>query len=138
MKLVAMETKDIHQEIFFKASPLDIYELLMDPYKHAELVGSTAEIDNREGGKFNIYDGYITGTNVKLVPGKEIIQKWRAEEEGWPFDYFSDLTFIMKAENGGTKLTMTQTGIPSECTDAIGEGWHEFYWTPMHEIMEDL
>jgi activator of HSP90 ATPase len=109
----------------------------MDPYKHAELVGSSAEIDNREGGKFDIYDGYITGTNVRLVPGKEIVQKWRAEEDNWPIDHYSDLTITLKAENEGTRLTMIQKGVPAVHAEDIGSGWYEYYWNPLHEIIEE-
>ena len=62
----AMRTRTIRQTVSFKASPHDVYELLLDPRKHAAFTGSTAKISRRVGGSFSVFDGYAAGKNKVL------------------------------------------------------------------------
>jgi len=131
---VAMETKNLRQTAVFKAKAKAVYELLMDAQKHAALAGDEATVISRKvGGKFNI-GGYIEGTNLELVPGQRIVQSWRYED--WPKGHYSKTTFAFKEENGKTKMTFTQVGIPAQFYEDIKQGWVDYYWTPMKEIFE--
>jgi uncharacterized protein YndB with AHSA1/START domain len=132
-----MKTKDIHQEVHFKAKPMEIYNALMDSKKHAEFTGADADIVARVGGHFKVHGGYINGQNLELVPGKKIVQSWNAEEEYWPVDYYSKVTFELKAEKGGTVLNFTHEGVPVEHFDEIVDGWQTYYWEPMQEMLEE-
>jgi activator of HSP90 ATPase len=132
-----MKTRTIRQTVFFKATPHEVYEALMDPRKHAEFTGGRAVISRKVGGKINIYDGYITGENIELVPDKKIVQLWKPDEgDCWPSDHYSKATFALKAEKSGTRLTFTQTGVPVDCGDRFDTGWKENYWGPMKEMFE--
>lgn len=82
-----MKTKTINQEILIKnAEPHQIYEIIMDSVKHADLISSTAEISREIEGKFSVYDGYITGKNIELVPDKKIVQqcRFKKSDNNWP------------------------------------------------------
>ena len=129
-----MKTKTLKQKVNFKASPHDVYELIMDSKKHAEFTNSKVKIIKKIGNKFSAYDGYIEGINLKLVPDKEIVQKWRANH--WPQGYFSKATFLLKKSKDGTVLTFTQTGIPAEDYESKRTGWIEHYWEPMKKMLE--
>src|SRR5579862_2239425 len=59
----------IVQEETFDAAPMDVYEALVDPAKHAQFTGSTATGEPVEGGAFTAWDGYIEGRHERLVPG---------------------------------------------------------------------
>jgi len=136
-ELQRMKTRTIRQTVFFEASPHDVYEALMDSRKHAKFTGGKAVVSRKIGGKIDIYDGYITGENVELVPDKKIVQLWRPEEgDCWPSDHFSKATFALKAEKRGTRLTFTQSGVPVECGDRFDIGWSEHYWEPMRQMLE--
>lgn len=132
-----MKTRTIRQRITFKATPKEIYELLMDPRKHAEFTGGKCTISRRVGGKISIYDGYITGKNVELVPDRKIVQLWKPEEDCWPADHFSKATFLMRETKQGTELLFTQTGVPVECGDRFDTGWKDNYWNPMKEWLKN-
>ena len=70
-----MKTVSVNQTVVIKGtSPHDLYEILMDSKKHAKLVNSTAEISREKGGKFKVYDGYISGTNLELIADTKIVQ----------------------------------------------------------------
>ncbi len=129
-----MKTKTINQTVTFNATPHEVYEMLMDSKKHAELVGASARITKKVGAKFSIYDGEIEGENLELVPDKKIVQSWRYND--WPESHFSKATFLLEESGGGTKLTFTQTDVPENKYEDVAQGWHDYYWQPMKEILE--
>jgi activator of HSP90 ATPase len=128
-----MNTKTIRQSVTFRATPHDVYEIIMDPKKHSKLIGSRASIDNKVGGKFSVYDGDIEGVNLELVPDQKIVQSWRYSD--WPAGHYSTATFALKKVSRGTQLTFTQTGVPEERYEDVAQGWHDYYWTPMKEML---
>jgi activator of HSP90 ATPase len=129
-----METKIVKQTATFKASPHEVYEALMDSKKHAKFTGDKATISRKIGGKFSTFDGYSEGINLELIPDNKIVQTWRASD--WPEGHYSKVTFSFKEIPGGTRLTFTQTGVPAKQYDDISQGWRDYYWAPMKEILE--
>jgi activator of HSP90 ATPase len=127
-----METKTIKQSATFDASPHTVYEMLMDSKKHSVLMGDEAKISRKIGGKFNV-GSYIEGVNLELVPDQKIVQTWRYED--WPKGHFSRATFSLKARDGKTRLTFTQSDVPVKFYEDIKQGWIDYYWTPMKEML---
>ena len=126
--------KNIRQTVTFKASPHEVYEALMDEKKHAVFIGSDARISRKVGGKFVIYEGDIDGKNLELVPDKKIVQSWRYSD--WPEGHYSTITFAFEAVDKGTRLTFTQTGVPEDKYEDIKQGWKDYYWQPMKQMLE--
>ena len=81
-----MKTKTIRQTIAFKASPMDVYNMIMDSRKHQSLSGEKAAIGKKVGDRFTAWGAHISGFNLVLKPGEKIVQAWRAT--GWWRDYF--------------------------------------------------
>lgn len=129
-----MKTKAIRQSVTIKASPHEVYEALMDEEKHATFTGGEAVIVREVGGEFSTYDGYASGETLALAPDEKIVQKWRAGD--WPAGHFSKATFTLKKVNGGTRLSFTQTGVPEEQYEDIKQGWTDYYWKPMKNMLE--
>jgi activator of HSP90 ATPase len=129
-----METKTVKQSVTIKVSPHDVYEALMDSRKHAQFTGDKASISRKVGGKFSVFDGYSEGTNLELIQDTKIVQAWRASD--WQEGHYSKVTFSLKEVEDGTRLTFRQTGIPAEQYDDIAQGWRDYYWTPMEEMLE--
>jgi len=129
-----METRKIKQSVTFKASPHDVYEALMDSKKHTKFTGGKASISWEVGGKFSAFDGYAEGVNLQLMPDKKIVQSWRASD--WPEGHYSEVTFLFKENEGGTNLIFSQTGVPEEQYDDVSQGWRDYYWAPMKEMLE--
>lgn len=129
-----MKTKTIRQTVTFKASPHDVYETLMDSRKHARLAGGNASVSRKVGGRFSILDGQIEGVNLELVPDEKIVQTWRMDD--WPEGHYSKATFQFEEVGGKTKMTFVQTGVPEEFCEDIKQGWKDYYWTPMKEILK--
>ncbi len=129
-----MKTRTIKQSATFKASPHEVYEALVDSRTHSVFTGSKASISRKIGGKFTAYDGYIEGVNLELVPDQKIVQSWRGSD--WPEGHYSKATFSLKKVEGGTRLTFTQTDVPTEQYDPISQGWRDYYWKPMKEMLD--
>jgi len=129
-----MKTKTINQTVTFKASAHEVYETLMDAKKHAELVGDEAKISKKVGAKFRIYGGEIEGVNLELVPDKKIVQSWRYSD--WPKGHYSKATFLLEESKGSTKLTFTQAEVPEALYEDVSQGWKDYYWQPMKELLE--
>jgi activator of HSP90 ATPase len=132
-----MDKSTIQQTVTFSATPMEIYDLLMDGEKHAAFTGAAVLIDPVVNGKFDVFEGYCRGYNIELVPGKKIVQAWRFDEEGWPEDHYSTCTFLLERDPAGTKLSFTQTGVPSQHFDVLNEGWEEYYWEPLRLYLEE-
>jgi uncharacterized protein YndB with AHSA1/START domain len=124
----------IGQTVFFKASPEDVYDALLDPKKHAEFTGSPATTSHDEGASFTAWGDYITGKNLELVKGKKIVQEWKTSE--WPDGYpVSRLELILTAKNGGTQLEMIHSNVPAEQVSEYSGGWKSAYWEPLKEYL---
>eukprot|EP00181_Compsopogon_caeruleus_P000831 CAMPEP_0184678368 /NCGR_PEP_ID=MMETSP0312-20130426/1106_1 /TAXON_ID=31354 /ORGANISM="Compsopogon coeruleus, Strain SAG 36.94" /LENGTH=291 /DNA_ID=CAMNT_0027127057 /DNA_START=118 /DNA_END=990 /DNA_ORIENTATION=+ len=75
-KPTGVVTRDIAIVDEFYASPMDLYQALMDPQRVSGYTQRSAQISDKVGGSFSIRDGRITGTNIALSPGEKIVQKW--------------------------------------------------------------
>ena len=73
-----MKTKTLQQKVRFRASPIEVYEMLMDSRKHRSLSSMPAKISKKVGGRFTAWGSHISGFNLALLPGRKIVQAWRA------------------------------------------------------------
>jgi activator of HSP90 ATPase len=124
-----MSAKTIHQEVTFKADPKKVYDSLLDAKTFAAFTGAPATIDAKVGGAISGFGGMITGINVELVPGKRIVQAWRAGN--WPEGIHSIVAFNLAPAGTGTKLTLDHSGAPDGSEEMLEGGWHKMYWEPL-------
>ena len=126
-----MATRTIRQTALIRgASPADIYGTLMDSERHGALSGQPTKMSSRVGGKWNVGHD-LEGKNLKLVKDRRIVQTWRANN--WAKGVHSTATFALAKAKGGTKITFTQTGVPSEAYTEISSGWRAYYWNPLRK-----
>lgn len=128
-----MKTKTIKQKAIIPASPLEVYNALTDSKKHTAFTRAKAKVSTKEGGAYTAYDGYITGKNIKLVPGKKIVQTWRAVDGVWPEEHESEVTFDLKKHPKGTEISFTHKNVPASQVAEFTKGWKDFYWAPLKE-----
>ena len=127
---MAGRVKTITQEVVIVAPPAKVYDAFVKPRIHAAFTGSAATGSARVGGKFTAWDGYISGVNRALVPGKKIVQDWLTTE--WPDGAApSRVEFSFKAVKGGTRVRMVHSNVPAEQADSYRQGWIDYYWTPL-------
>ena len=124
-----MATRTIRQTALVRgATTADIYATLMDGERHGALSGQPAKVSSRVGGKWNVGHD-LEGKQLKLVKDKRIVQTWRANN--WPKTNLSKVTFKLTRTAVGTRIELTQTGVPSQFYKEISAGWRAYYWKPL-------
>lgn len=90
-------------------------------------------ISSRGGGAFTLFGGYITGRNLELVPGKRLVQAWRAG--GWDAGDYSVVRFELRSEPGGCRILFDQRGFPASQGKSLAYGWRVHYWEPLSKFL---
>jgi activator of HSP90 ATPase len=121
----------------FDATSAFLYKFFIDSKLHTEITGSKAIINNKIGGKFTAWDGYIKGEIVSLKKNKAIIQKWRTTEFAKE-DKDSILEIsIEEINNNRSKLTLKHSGLPEGTEEEYKNGWKEYYMKPLKEFIKN-
>ena len=111
------------------ATPHDVFETIMDAKRHSALVGGQpVKLSRRAGGAFSVGRD-LEGRTLATTKDRRIVQSWRANN--WPRGVYSKATFAFAKAPGGTKITFTQTGVPSVFYKEIATGWRDYYWTSL-------
>ena len=126
-----MKTSTIRQTATIPASPKEVYSALMSSARHSAFTGAKALIGKKAGDAYYAYDGYITGRNIELKPGKKIVQTWIAMEDKWPAGHESKITFEFKEVAGGTKIVFVHEDVPEPIAKNFVGGWKDYYWKPL-------
>lgn len=132
-----METATISQSWVFEVPASQVYEMLTNAELYEAFCGSEVNMDAVVGGEFSVFDDYIIGTNLELVPHSKIVQEWNFAEDGWPEDHKSVCTFLFEEKEGKTYLTFTQTEVPVHVKEALESGWRSYYWEPMENYISE-
>jgi activator of HSP90 ATPase len=122
----------------FKVNPEQLFSAWMDSKSHSEMTGGgNAIIENFVNGKFTVWDDYIFGNTIELIPNKKIVQKWRTTE--FPVDApDSIIELILEEDKKGTKLILSHKDIPEGQGDSYKQGWIDYYFEPMKKYFKGL
>jgi uncharacterized protein YndB with AHSA1/START domain len=125
----AVMSEAIHQEVTIKATPERVYAALTDSGRFSQWTGAPATIEATLGGAFRCFGDMIEGRNVEMVPGRRLVQAWRAKS--WPAGRYSIVSFSLEPERDGTKIVFDQSGFPEGERAHLDGGWHKMYWEPL-------
>ena len=113
------------------ASPQAIYDAWLSSRGHSEMTGGKpARISAREGDDFTAWNGYISGRNLKLEPGRRIVQSWRTTRFK-DDDADSEIEVLLEPVAGGTLVTVRHKNVPDGHTSYRDGGWQKSYFEPM-------
>ncbi|ULT91101.1 hypothetical protein L3Y34_009012 [Caenorhabditis briggsae] len=121
-------TKEVSVSDTFKATPERVFEAITE----TQLVrgwtnGSIQEWDFKEGGKFALFGGNVTGTFEKIEPSKEIVKKWRLKK--YPNNHHATIHFTLKDNGSGTDIKITAKEVPTHLADETQTGLDRYYLT---------
>jgi activator of HSP90 ATPase len=109
-----------------------IYDAWLNSAEHTAMTGAKATASRLVGGAFSAWDGYITGKNLLLIPGKKIVQSWRSSE--FPDQAPDSILSIQLTEGLGiTEIDLEHKDIPAGQLVQYQSGWIEFYVNPMQK-----
>lgn len=121
-------TPIIQQSVRFRISPQALYDLYLDSKKHSRSTGAPAKISGKVGGKFSAFGKKLEGKNLFLVPGKQIVQLWRASH--WKKEEWSILVLNFSRVAGGAQIDLVHIGVPAYDHKGVRRGWPKYYWRP--------
>jgi activator of HSP90 ATPase len=143
---ISHSAESIHMEPVFAASRKRVYEALTDAKQFNKVVqlsaavssgmtpGKTpAEISREVGGTFSMFDGFIVGRHLELVPDERIVQAWRVSY--WKPGEFSIARFVLVEEGAGTKIVFDHGGFPKGDAEHLAAGWYGNYWEPLKKFL---
>lgn len=120
----------------FPVSAETVYEAWLHSDQHTEMTGGEAICSDVNEETFTAWDGYISGTNIKLTPHSKIIQHWRTTE--FASDEADSKVEIELADiEGGCQLTLRHSNIPEGQSD-YKTGWEQHYFTPMRVYFDAI
>jgi activator of HSP90 ATPase len=122
-------TKPIVQSATFKASPAELFVIFTDSKKHSAATGAKASVSAKAGAKWTAWDGMILGKNLVVIPGRMIVQAWRASH--WKdSDLDSILIMNFSEAPAGGRVDLVHAGVPDHDHQGVTKGWPQYYWNP--------
>jgi activator of HSP90 ATPase len=119
----------IIQSVVLKASPEELFDAFLDSKQHSEFTGAPAKTSPAPGAAFQAWGGQLSGRNLHVVPGKMIVQAWRANH--WPAaDPDSILILQFSKAPGGGRIDLTHVNVPPHDHRGVAQGWTTYYWKP--------
>lgn len=112
----------------FRTTAEQLYLTFTDPQRLAAFTRAPPKKFEgaQKGGKFELFDGNVSGEFVELEPTK-IVQTWRLNQ--WPEGHFSKQTIEFDQNNvdGVTVMRVNWTGVPVGQEEVARRNWSEYY-----------
>jgi uncharacterized protein YndB with AHSA1/START domain len=125
---------DLELEFILSGKPKRVMQLLTDPVLIRKWSGGEATFDNKPGGKVALFDGWMNGEVLK-TSDTELAYTWKISEWGEEIKP-TEVHFIVKGQDGGSKVIVKHTGFPDEEEmKSHKAGWTDYFFDPMEDFM---
>ena len=126
-------TPAIQQSAKFYVSPEVLFEMYMNSAKHAAATGAPAKMSRKAGGTWSAHGGQIGGKNLMILPGRMIVQAWRAAH--WKKEDVSILVLKFSKLADGARVDLVHAGVPDYDYKDVSRGWLKYYWEPWRKYI---
>jgi uncharacterized protein YndB with AHSA1/START domain len=125
---------DLALEFILSGKPKRVMQLLTDPVLIRKWSGDEAILENKAGGRFEMFDGWVMGSVLKTSEN-ELAYTWLAGD--WPEGTKpSEVHYLLKEDEAGTKVILHHTGFPNQKEmDSHKTGWTDFFFDPMEDFI---
>lgn len=117
--------KTIKQYYTIGATPEEVFLALTNPLTIELWSGYPAIMEARENSEFSLFEGEISGRNIKIITNKQLVQEW----------YFGDnqeesvVTINLIPFKNKTNVELLHTNVPDEVYEEFEQGWRNYYWS---------
>ena len=95
------------------STPDKVFEALTDSGVIAAWGGGLAVVEPEAGGRFEMFDGWITGEIITYKPGKELSYTWKPSE--WNKKTAASIVhYRFKEHPAGTEIILSHTNLPDQ------------------------
>ena len=127
----------ISQSVVLPAPAEHLFEMYIDPEKHAAITGAPVVIGVAPGSRFHAFNGALTGATLQIIPQRLVVQSWRSIKfnEGDP-DSTLILAFAPEGTNGRNgRIDLIHLDVPAHDYQGVVEGWETHYWRPWRRYL---
>ncbi len=101
-------TTDLRAQVTIDATPIEIYESLMDPERFRRWFGSVMSVEPHVGGRWGMGDDFSDPHSIAriidLESGRRVVLQWPGMVSTWE----------LEGSAGGTRLTFVNSGFDEE------------------------
>ncbi|KAH6618196.1 activator of Hsp90 ATPase [Chaetomium sp. MPI-SDFR-AT-0129] len=113
----------------FRTTAEELYQTFTDPQRIAAFTRAPPKVFEgaKEGGKFELFGGNVSGEYQTLEAPTKIVQRWRLDQ--WPAGHYSTLQ-IEFDQNDVDKVTVMRVewkGVPVGQEEVTKRNWLEYY-----------
>lgn len=129
----ATKNFSIDKKFIVYATPVKVFEALTDPGIVAAWGGGLSVVENKIGGKFELFDGWVKGEILSFKHGEELSYSWKPTD--WSKkDLPSTVVYKLREHPAGTEVALKHSGLPSEeeC-EKHENGWIDYVFDPMND-----
>lgn len=113
----------------FRTSAAELYTTFTDPQRIAAFTRGSLKLFEgaKIGGKFEMFDGNVSGEYTELKEPTNITQKWRLKQ--WPQGHYSSLNIQFDQNNvdAVTVMRVEWKGVPVGQEEVTRRNWDQYY-----------
>ncbi|MES1920356.1 hypothetical protein MHBO_002034 [Bonamia ostreae] len=119
-----MSKSTAYLELVFECNADDVFKAISTEEILRSFVGFGCSVDFKNGGKFSLYDGSVTGTFLSIKKNKQIVQKWRISS--WPEKKSSTAKITFDGDSDGVcTVTVEHSDLPTDFSPDMAKSWWE-------------
>jgi uncharacterized protein YndB with AHSA1/START domain len=121
-------------ELELPATVKTVMHLLTDAGEIRKWSGGEAVLEQKEGGAFSMFDGWVNGRVLKISP-EELVYTWMATD--W-YEYIKESTVSFRLQSLGENALMKleHKDLPGrEEADAHQVGWYDYFLVPLEDYI---
>ncbi|KAI0113441.1 activator of Hsp90 ATPase [Daldinia grandis] len=124
-----VNTTTVTDQEEFRTTAAELYQTFTDPQRLAAFTRAPPKrFDGaHKGGKFELFDGNVSGEYQELEEPTKITQTWRLNQ--WPAGHYSKqvIEFDQNDVDGVTVMRVTWSGVPVGQEEVTKRNWEEYY-----------
>lgn len=125
----AVNTTTVTDNEEFRTTAEELFKTFTDPQRIAAFTRGAPKLFEgaRQGGKFELFDGNVSGEYLELSEPSKIVQSWRLNQ--WPAGHYSRLQieFDQNDVDAVTVMRVEWTGVPVGQEEVTKRNWLEYY-----------
>jgi len=128
-KAPSVNTTTVTDTEEFRAPASELFKTFTDPQRLAAFTRATPKVFEgaKEGGKFELFGGNVSGEYLELEEPTKIVQSWRLEQ--WPKAHYSrlEINFDQNDVDNVTVMRVSWSGVPIGQEEVTKRNWREYY-----------
>lgn len=128
-KTSIVNTSTVTVQDEFRTTAAEMFQTFTDPQRLAAFTRAPPKKFEgaQKGGKFELFDGNVSGEFLELEEPTKIVQSWRLNQ--WPAGHYSKLQieFDQNDVDGVTAMRVTWSGVPVGQEEVTKQNWGEYY-----------